>query len=66
MNRVTIGKPASASGYEGWAQPILWCAAQYGFDSYDGASGPGWCYHGQGVFEFADEKDMMIFSLKWS
>ena len=43
--------------YRGWQPCIDWCEEQIV---------DGWWYISEGVFEFADEADHLMFMLRWS
>jgi hypothetical protein len=47
--------------YQGWAPCIEWCKEQFGNSAMD-----GWRFVGEGVFEFREEQDYMLFLLRWS
>jgi hypothetical protein len=42
-----------------------WCSKQFGGGIGATASGPGWQFVGEGVFEFREEKMLVLFLLKW-
>jgi hypothetical protein len=46
--------------YQGWAPCIRWCEQQFGDDR------GGWWYISEGVFEFTDERDCLMFLLRWA
>jgi hypothetical protein len=50
-------KAPESSPYLGWAPCIDWCEQRFG---------PGWWYITEGVFEFVDERDYLLFMLRWS
>ena len=45
--------------YQGWAPCIEWCKEQFG----NSAMG-GWWFVGEGVFEFREEQDYVLFLLR--
>ena len=42
---------------QGWKDSIAWCKTQ--FDT-------GWWYIGEGVFEFNNKQDHLLFMLRWA
>lgn len=44
---------------QGWSPCIRWCEQMFG------RMGPRWRFVGEGVFEFRQRKDHMLFLLKW-
>ena len=51
--------------YQGWLPCMEWCSKQFGGGIGATASGPGWQFVGEGVFEFREEKMLVLFLLKW-
>lgn len=51
--------PVNGHRYQGWAPCIRWCEQQFGDEG-------GWWYNTEGVFEFVDEQDYIMFLLRWS
>jgi hypothetical protein len=51
--------PVSGHRYQGWAPCIRWCEEH--LDNYR-----GWWYVSEGVFEFEDEADHLMFVLRWA
>lgn len=47
--------------YQGWTPCIEWCGELFGNSIMD-----GWRFVGEGVFEFREEKDYLLFILRWS
>jgi hypothetical protein len=47
--------------YQGWTPCIEWCKEQFGNTTMD-----GWWFVGEGVFEFREEQDYVLFLLRWS
>jgi hypothetical protein len=43
--------------YKGWRPCIVWC---------DNHLKDGWWFLGDGVFEFINEQDYLMFMLRWS
>ena len=43
--------------YQGWSPCIVWC---------DNHLKDGWWFLGDGVFEFLNEQDYLMFVLRWS
>jgi len=52
--------------YQGWRPCVEWCEKTFGGGIGATASGPGWRFVGEGVFEFKTEQDRTLFLLKWS
>jgi hypothetical protein len=50
--------PVSGHRYQGWSPCIRWCEQH--LDDYR-----GWFYVSEGVFEFNDERDYLMFLLRW-
>jgi len=46
--------------YQGWRPCIDWCRKHLGDRAID-----GWRFQGEGVFEFREEKDYLMFLLRW-
>jgi hypothetical protein len=51
--------PVSGHRYVGWKPCIEWCEHQWG--NYNNR----WFFIGEGVFEFNDERDYLMFMLRW-
>ena len=47
--------------YQGWKPCIEWCKEQFGNSVMD-----GWRFVGEGVFKFRDERDYIMFLLRWA
>ena len=47
--------------YQGWTPCIEWCKEQFGNNAID-----GWRFVGEGVFEFREEQNYMLFLLRWA
>ena len=47
--------------YQGWRPCIEWCKTQFGDRAID-----GWRFVGEGVFEFREKQDYVMFLLRWS
>jgi hypothetical protein len=47
--------------YQGWTPCIEWCKEQFGNSAMD-----GWRFVGEGVFEFREEQDYVLFLLRWA
>ena len=43
-----------------------WCAKTFGGGVGAAASGPGWRFVGEGVFEFREQPDLTAFLLRWA
>ena len=43
-----------------------WCVAQFGPQDYNPNAWSRWINHGNSTFRFRDEKDYMLFVLRWS
>ena len=56
-----INERVSKFTYRGWSPCIEWCKTQFGDRAID-----GWRFVGEGVFEFRDEQDYVMFLLRWS
>jgi hypothetical protein len=57
--RFTASVPApDRKPYQGWTPCINWCLSHLGED--------GWWFIGDGVFEFIDERDYLMFILRWN
>ena len=52
--------------YAGWNPCMAWCVETFGGGIGATAWGPGWRYVGEGVFEFKNESDRLMFLLRWS
>ena len=52
----SVGAPDSKP-YKGWSPCFNWCEHHLN---------EGWWYIGDGVFEFIDERDYLMFMLRWS
>lgn len=46
--------------YMGWHPCIEWCKEQFGDKAID-----GWRFQGEGVFEFREQADYLLFTLTW-
>jgi hypothetical protein len=57
----SIMPPGPLQTYQGWAPCIEWCKEQFGNSAMD-----GWRFVGEGVFEFREEQDYVLFLLRWS
>jgi len=58
-NRYVAGVTApKMSTYQGWSPCIVWCQQQFG--------DRGWWFLGEGVFEFVNKQDHLMFMLRWS
>jgi hypothetical protein len=56
----SVMAPTAGDGhvaYRGWQPCIDWCESHIG---------EGWWYISEGVFEFVDEADHLMFMLRWS
>jgi hypothetical protein len=53
--------PVNGHRYQGWQPCIEWCQTQFGNRAID-----GWRFVGEGVFEFREEKDYLMFLLRWA
>jgi hypothetical protein len=51
--------PPSVTPYQGWSPCIRWCEEH--LDNYR-----GWWYVSEGVFEFVNEQDYLMFMLRWA
>jgi hypothetical protein len=51
--------PINGHRYQGWSPCIQWCEEQFGEDR------GGWWYMTEGVFEFNNEQDYLVFMLRW-
>lgn len=51
--------PINGHRYQGWSPCIRWCEEQFGEDR------GGWWYISEGVFEFVNEQDHLLFMLRW-
>ena len=49
--------PPKVTPYQGWKPCMEWCEEQIV---------EGWWYIGEGVFEFVDEQDHLMFMLRWA
>jgi len=49
--------------YQGWMPCIDWCEKTFGEMTMDNYV---WRFIGEGVFEFREEKNHLLFLLKWS
>ena len=47
--------------YRGWMPCIEWCEQTFGVYAVD-----GWRFVGEGVFEFREEQDYVMFLLRWA
>jgi hypothetical protein len=47
--------------YQGWLPCIEWCTKTFGDRAID-----GWRFIGEGVFEFREERDYVMFLLRWA
>ena len=47
--------------YQGWRPCIDWCRKHLGDRAID-----GWRFMGEGVFEFKEEQDYIMFLLRWA
>jgi hypothetical protein len=50
--------PINGHRYQGWKPCIEWCEQQWG-------NRGSWFFIGEGVFEFNDERDYLMFLLRW-
>ena len=55
---VSVASPVTET-YQGWSPCISWCGETFGEDQRH------WCYVGEGIFEFREEKDCALFLLRW-
>jgi hypothetical protein len=58
----SVMAPTAGDGhvaYRGWQPCIDWCEKH--LDNYR-----GWWYVSEGVFEFVDEKNHLVFVLRWA
>ena len=46
--------------YQGWTPCIEWCDKQFGDKATD-----GWNFKGDGIFEFREQADYLLFTLTW-
>ena len=51
--------------YVGWRPCMEWCEKTFGGGIGATASGPGWRFVGEGVFEFREKRDLVMFLLRW-
>ena len=51
--------PINGHRYQGWTECIEWCETT--FDNRG-----GWWYVGEGVFEFNNKQDHLMFVLRWA
>jgi hypothetical protein len=51
--------PINGHRYQGWKPCIEWCEQQWG--NYNNK----WVFISEGVFEFNDEQDYLMFILRW-
>jgi hypothetical protein len=51
--------PITGHRYQGWKPCMDWCEERWGDRG-------GWWYIGEGVFEFNDERDYLMFLLRWA
>lgn len=49
--------------YQGWMPCIDWCEKTFGEMTMDNYV---WRFIGEGVFEFRDEKMLLLFLLRWA
>ena len=54
----SVPAPNPTGRYQGWSPCIKWCDKN--FDESN------WRYVGEGVFEFRNEADHMMFLLRWA
>jgi hypothetical protein len=54
----SVQAPNTHPGYGGWKPCMDWCEERWGNHG-------GWWYIGEGVFEFNDERDYLMFLLRW-
>jgi len=50
--------------YAGWTPCIVWCEDQFGSITWPGPQS-SWHHLGEGVFEFKNDADRMLFLLTW-
>ena len=48
-----------------WRPCYNWCKQQFGREEFEFSDGV-WRYWGEGDFEFMNEQDAVLFSLRWS
>jgi len=48
--------PVNGHRYQGWTPCMKWCEQHLG---------KGWWYISEGVFEFNNEQDYLMFMLRW-
>ena len=53
----SVLQPGINGSYPGWTPCMKWC---------DEHIVDGWWYIGEGVFEFVNEADHLMFMLRWS
>lgn len=63
----SVPSPDTGRVYNGWSPCIEWCSEQWGNLSRYVIirHGQNWRYVGEGVFEFENEQDYVLFLLKW-
>jgi hypothetical protein len=49
-----------------WRPCMEWCVETFGGGIGARSWGPGWRYVSEGVFEFKNESDRLMFLLRWS
>jgi hypothetical protein len=69
----SIPAPLIDGYYNGWSDCIIWCRDTFNITftstidkKYNPLAGNGWRYMSEGVFEFKEEKDYMMFMLRWA
>jgi len=55
-----VSSDGSRARYMGWTPCIEWCQTQFGV-----GGGQNWHYLSEGVFEFQDKNDHLLFLLRW-
>jgi hypothetical protein len=51
--------------YQGWRPCIDWCTKTFG-EMCSPDSPDRWRFISEGIFEFQDESDLVLFMLRWS
>ena len=54
---------ARQRGNSPWRPCVDWCKEQFGYANYLLMV---WCYNGDGEFEFQNEEDAVLFTLRWA
>jgi hypothetical protein len=59
-----VASVPAPEGVWGWTPCMTWCEKHFGIDQEWGVG--CWHYNSEGVFEFKNEADCIMFMLRWA